>query len=683
MLEAPTTWFRAVLAEMAGPLDRARVIYPGDPRERPKPLPKAVVAERGPYRQTADVDLAELASLTSNRTLLAEYTEVREALAAYGEAVEAWQQEAFWATQPPPRPEPPQGLQVPVGLPGEVEDYLRGALAYHRGSLADARALWKRLLDRPAAQRRHRSVWAAFMLGKAYLKDDPEAAIQWFERTRELVAEDLLPDPLGLAAASLGWQARAELNLDRPAIALPLYYLQMRAGDPTAVSSMRHVAAKALNDPKALKAIAGSDDARPIMTAYVVARWDRKDYDGPLDPTPARKWMEAIRAANPRNVNDAERLAWVAYRAGDFAAAEEWLKRASGDKAMTQWIQARLFLRAGKLAEAKAALAKAGQFAPPAVAVEDDMFQAYENGVQPVTRPHAEGEAGAVRLAQGDYTGAIHDLLGGGYWSDGAYIAERVLTTDELIAYMEKSWPVKLASHRPEEYGDNWTFLYAGMVSPSQERIAYDLRYLAGRRLVREGLYQEAEKLLPTSLGKPLRTLARSMAEGRDPRRPAEERSLSLFRAACVTRYQGLELQGTELEPDWFIYEGQYEIEPFADLRAQGKFARLGATRDEAARAKKNRTTPFKRFHYRYRGMELAKEAASLLPDGLRKAEILATAGNWVEGRDPEAAKPILEAILSCCGETEIGRRAKRVNAIPNVADVCEAETKVGLQVQQ
>jgi hypothetical protein len=624
------------------------------------------------------VDLAELAELTSNRTLLADYTEVREALARYGEAVDAWQQEAAWATQPPPRPEPPRDLRIPLGLPGEIEDYLRGALAYHHGSLAQARAHWERLLDRPAPQRRRRSTWAAFMLGKANLRESPEAAIQWFERTRELAGDELLPDPLGLAAASFGWQARAELDLDRPEKALALYYLQMRAGDPTAIPSMRRVASKALDDPKALKKIAISDEARPVMTAYVISRWNRPEQDGPLDPAPARKWLAAIQAVNPRNVWDADRLAWVSYRAGDFAAAEEWLKRADGSKPMTHWIQARLFLRAGKLAEAESALRIAGRNAPNAVAPEDDMFQAYENQVQPPVRPHAEGETGATQLAQGKYIDAIYDLLDGGYWSDGAYIVERVLTTEELTAYMEKSWPVKLASHRPEEYGDRWTILFAGMVSPSQERLAYDLRYLVGRRLVRESRYEEAEKYLPTNLGKPLRTLARSIAEGKDPQRPAEERARSLFRAACVTRYQGLELSGTELEPDWFLYEGQYENKPFADARAKGQFTRLGPTPDEVARAKKTRVRPFKRFHYRYRGMDLAKQAADLLPDGAEKARILATAGNWVEGRDPKAAQPFLDALLSCCSETEIGERAKRVNAIPNVPDACEAETRVG-----
>ncbi|HEV2844550.1 MAG TPA: hypothetical protein VG477_06870, partial [Thermoanaerobaculia bacterium] len=329
MMEAPTTWFRTALAELVHPLDSRRVA-------------KAVVAERGPYRQTADADQTDIAAVTSNRGLLAEYSEVREVLASYGEAVAAWQQEAAWATQPPPRPEPPPDLRIPAGLPAEFEDYLRGAISYHQGNLIQARASWERLLERPAPQRRYRSTWAAFMLGKANLKDEPEAAIRWFERAREMVAKEFFPDPLGLAAASFGWQARAELNLNRPDKALPLYFQQMKTEDPSAVPSMRRVASKALDDPKALEKIASSDEARQIMTAYVISRWDRPEYDGPLDPAPARKWLEALKATNPRNVNDAERLAWVAYRAGDFAAAEEWLKRATGDKAMTHWIQARL-----------------------------------------------------------------------------------------------------------------------------------------------------------------------------------------------------------------------------------------------------------------------------------------------------------------------------------------------------
>jgi tetratricopeptide (TPR) repeat protein len=679
ILEAPTTWLKDALEQRLPTAVGSALI-----RTRPqiRPTFKAVVPEQGPHRQTAEVDQRDLETATSNRTLTAKYAEVRELLAQYGDAVAAWRQEAAWSDPPPPRPQPPADLTVPVGLPGEFEDYLRGAIAYHQGRFQDAQGYWTRLLERPAAQRRLRSTWAAYMLGRLSLWNDPETgvpidpegAVQWFERTRELTDKGF-PDPLGLAAASLGWQARAELALKRPERALVLYLQQVRAGDPRAVQSIRTTSFKLLNEPESLKRIAASDEARPIMNAYVVSRWDRVDYDGPLDPAPARKWLEAIRAVQPRNVTDADRLAWVCYRAGDFACAEEWLKRASGP--MTHWIQAKLLMRAGKLKEAELPLVLAGAPLPKDPGPEHDAFNAYENQVHPALAPHVQGDRGAALLAQGNYKDALYPLLTGGYWSDAAYIAERVLTTDELLTYVDQSWPVALASHRPEEYGDGWTMLYAGIVTPDKERIAYGLRYLVGRRLAREGRYQEAEKFLPAPLGGSLKLLAGSLAEGRDESRAPEERSRALFRSACVTRYQGLALLGTELDPDWFLYEGQYENDSFAKTRARGKFTRLGPTEDEKKRARESEVKPAKRFHYRYRGMELAKEAAALLPDGtVEKARILATAGNWVEGRDPEAARPFLDAILSCCGGTEIGQRARRVNAIPNIGDACEASAR-------
>ncbi len=678
ILEAPPTWLKDLL-EQRLPTAVGGVLI--GTRLQKQPFKAVVPPEQGPHRQTAEVDQRDLETATSNRTLTAKYAEIRERLAQYGDAVAAWRQEAAWADPPPPRPEPPADLTVPVGLPGEFDDYLRGAIAYHQGRYQAAQSSWKRLLDRPEAERRLRSTWAAYMLGRLSLQNDPktglptnpEGAAQWFERTRELT-EKGFPDPLGLAAASLGWEARAELALKQPDKALVLYLEQVGAGDPRAVQSIRTTSFKLLDEPQSLKQIAASDEARPILNAYVISRWDRVDYDGPLDPAPARKWLEAIKAVQPKNGADADRLAWICYRAGDFACAEEWLKRASGP--MADWIQAKLLMRAGKLDEAERLLGRIDRL-PTKPGPEHDAWEAYENQVHPALTPHVYGDRGAVLLAQGNYKDALYPLLAGGYWSDAAYIAERVMTTDELITHVSRNWPVKLASHRPEEYGDDWTLPYAGIVMPDKERIAYDLRYLAGRRLVREGRYEEAEKFLPVPLGGSLKLLARSVAEGRDEKRPAAERSRSLFRAACVTRYQGLALLGTELDPDWFLYEAQYENDSFAKTRARGEFKRLGPTEDERKRARESAVKPAKRFHYRYRGMELAQEAAALLPDNtVEKARILATAGNWIEGRDPEAAKPFLDAILSCCGQTDIATRAKKVNAIPNVPDACEVETR-------
>ena len=416
------------------------------------------------------------------------------------------------------------------------------------------------------------------------------------------------------------------------------------------------------------------------MTAYVLSRWDRVDYEGPLDPTPARQWLEAIQAADVQNVDKADWLAWIAYRAGDFKAAEEWLRRSRGP--MSDWIQAKLLLRAGKLAEAERLLAVSGSTLPPAPGADGDPCMAYENKVQPALRPRLRGEQGAAQLAKGDYTGAASSLLYGGYWSDAAYVAERVLSTEELRTWVDRAWPPALASHRPDDYGDGWTFIYGGIVSPSKDRTAYSLRYLLGRRLAREGRYGEAESYLPKPLGLPLKTLARSI--GRRARRPAPGRRA-----------------GTGALPRRLRQPAPGHGDP-----GHGAGARLvhlrGAVRERVLRRGPGRrnvpdprshsgregeggpergSKPWKRFHYRYKAAEIAREAAGLLPDGSEeKARILATAGNWLEGRDPEAARPFLETLLSCCGETVLGRQARRANAIPNVGDACEAGTKPQLQ---
>jgi hypothetical protein len=658
ILEAPVTWLR----------DAVQPLLSAD-----KPPFPVVVDEKGPVHQTAEADRRDLetalAALPASRrqAVIEPYVKVREAIVAWREQVAAWREEARWNDQAPPRPAPPK-LAVPPGLPGEFEDYLQGAIAYHQEKPDAARAAWEKLLARPEGERRLRSTWTAFMLGKLAAEKDPATAVRWFERTRELAAKDFA-DPLGLAQASFGWQARAEIARRQPEAALKLYLLQEKAGEPTAVDSIRRVCGKAAGDPAALQRLARSAEARPVFTAWVLSVWTREDYDGPLDPEPARKWLAALRAAGVTKADGADRLAWAAYRAGDFNAAEDWLKRAPADAPMARWIRAKLLLRAGKVAEAEALLAQAAAALPASAVPGHDTWSAYDNGVQPALRPRAEGELGAARLTRGEYPAALDSLVRGGYWTDAAYVAERVLTIDELRAYVDKTWPAALAAHYDpkaespaDDKGEAWGPTDAGLVPVPDARAAYDA---------------DAQSYLPKPWQAPADALRQALAAGRDEKRPAPDRARSLFRAACLTRHQGLELLGTELEPDWHIWEGSYEVDPFAAARADAKtHQQLGPSKDETARVARSRVEPAKRFHYRYLGADLARSAAELLPDGSpEKAGMMATAGTWLKNRDPKAAQPFYDALLSCCADTDLARKAKRLKSIPTT-DVCEGDTK-------
>jgi hypothetical protein len=570
ILEAPTVWLRDALA----PLPAAKPPFP------------VVADEKGPLHQTAVADRQDLETALAalpparRQAVIDPYMKVREAVVKWREEVASWRETAQWADPKPPRPQPPP-LAVPPGLPGELDDYMRGAIAYHQEKMDAARAAWEKLLARPESERKLRSTWAAFMLGKAALDKDPAAAVRWFERTRELAGKGF-PDPLGLAQASLGWQARAEVSRHQPDQALKLYLQQEKAGDPTALTSIRRTCGRILAEPADLQKVARSAEARPIFTAWTLSVWTRVDYDGPLDAEGARKWLAALRSAGVTKTDGADRLAWAAYRAGDFAAADAWLKQAPADAPMGKWIRAKLLLRAGKVAEAEPLLAQAAAALPAAPGPDHELWSAYESDVHPALRPRANGELGAARLARGEYTAALDVLLRGGYWTDAAYIAERVLTVDELRVYVDKNWTADLAArYKPAEPGNGWELTDAGLAPPPDERAANDVRYLLGRRLAQAGRYAESRAYLPALQQAPMDSLSQALATGKEEARPAAERARSLFRAACLTRHQGMELLGTELEPDWHLWEGSYEPDPFAISRADAKtHSHLGPSKD-------------------------------------------------------------------------------------------------------
>lgn len=662
VLDAPVVWFR-------------KEVQPFLPAGPPK-LKAAPVDD--PYLHTAEVAVADLrAALETAGTpaarreeMLGEYKALRDGVVSYGAALAQWREEVSWADPAPPRPTF-QPVSVPAGLPGEFADYEKGAVAFHMGRLDEARAAWEKLLARPAGERRYRTTWAAFMLGRSQVESDPAAAVEWLAKTREL-ADQGFADPLGLAAASLGWEARAERNRGRHDVALKLYGEQAKTGDPRALESLRRAARSTLENPEAARMVARSPEARPVVTSYVLSDWSRIDYDGPLDPARAQAWLAAVQAEKLTKVEHADRLAWAAYRAGDFAAASEWLKRADASAPMARWIRAKLLMRDGQLAEAEALLAQAAPALEGKPLGNADRWLTYESEVQPAGRPRALGELGVVRLARKEYVPALDALIRGGYWTDAAYVAERVLTIEELKAYVDKEWPRSLRWTADNESADEgWDLIYAGLVLPVAEDVSWRVRDLLGRRLVRAGRHAEALPYFLPENQPTVEELAAALEAGKDAARPAGERAESLFEAACVTRHYGLEIQGTELEPDWALESGTYDVGSFVESRSNPEpHARLGPTEDEVKRAEKSRVEPFQRFHYRFRAADLAWEAASLLPDGSpEKARMLAIAGTWIKNRDAKAADRFYRALVRCCGQTELGREAARVKWFPEVGD--------------
>ena len=642
----------------------------------PKSAPafRAVIAEPTDGEETRRADIKDLkAALADSKLpsderekLLGKAAALRVALVKHGEQVLAW-----WAGGADPRRRPNlANIAIPDGLPGEFADYLRGAVAYHDRKMDDARKAWQGLLDRPEKERKYRSTWAAYMIGRSLVEKDPQASVKWFQKVREL-AKAGFADTLGLAAASYGWQGRAELDQGHYRNAIELYLAQHATGDPTAAMSLRNTAAHAFADgEKVLRHLAPDPVVRPVLTAFVVAR------GGPfgssfLPDKAGEVWLSAVESAGATAVQGADRLAWAAYQISDLRLTERWLKRARADSPVTQWIWAKLMLRQGKLDKAAELLAGVVKELPAdekfllKVVADDESRGPGQSSPVHV----AAGELAVLKLARNQYVDALDLLMKHGYWTDAAYVAERVLAPEELIAYVDNHWTAKMAERWSADRGPDTSKAEDGLAWQ-----AHDIRHLLARRLVRLGRCKEARQYFPPNLQEKLDAYVQGIRDGADAKLPAGKRAAGLWESAKLARFWGMALLATELEPDGAIDQGQYgerlEGGQMKAARVRSEEDKVvPATDDERKRATANVVEPDKRFHYRYVAADHAWAAARLMPDNADEtARVLWEAGCWLKGRDPQAADRFYKALVRRCGKTRLGQEADKLRWFPTSA---------------
>jgi hypothetical protein len=537
------------------------------------------------------------------------------------------------------------------------------------------------------------------MLGKLALKQGEPSAVTWFQKTRSLAKEGFA-DSLGMAADSYGWEGRSEWKLGHPEKAAPLFLRQLSLGDPSAIVSLKALVpdrapvegllnygpdqdelaklteaeVKELDEKKkTLLAQAARDPLlRRLVTVHILCTAaDTGVFPIDKDATGARAkhWLEAISAQKLPGVPDAEYLGWVAYNAGDYAGAERWLAlAASPDAPAAAWLRAKLERRAGKLVEAARSmeLVWKGIERPsdyygwtPA----DPEFAEYDRASLEAwsLRQSAGGDLAASQLARADFLQAFDTFRRSELPGDAAYLAEHVLTADELKAWVDKL-PPKTEPAKAEPEGEN-------------ARGEIDWRYLLGRRLVREDRYEEAAGYLPEPYRKVLAIYAQALKEGADAKQPAAERAKAWFKAAWIARHDGMELMGTQEAPDGFATEGSFESIDLAEDREGGihktlEFGEDGRpnpkiivvqpkpTKEELKRLAQNKIRPNVRFHYRIVAGSLALKAAALLPDNSEElADVLNTAGDWVTDRDDKMADRIFDMLRKRAGRTVIGKQ--------------------------
>lgn len=505
-----------------------------------------------------------------------------------------------------------------ASLPTELRFYLAGAVAFNTSDHRLAVEYFQKVLALSADQRALRSTWAAYSLGRALYAMSFEAGAspdllaqsrQAFEQARQL-SIDGFSDPLDLGVASLGEQARVARASGDWNSAIELYATQNLHGSAVGYTSLKLLMTDLAAMPEdQLAVLLKGKRVQQLVTASLLSRlgWSFGD-----QPPNELKLIKLLQNSTRGSLDNADRLAAVNYQQGDYASAKAFLEHA-GDGGLAWWLRAKLAMREGDKTAAAAAYAKAAQAFPQNESWGERRTADWDfETLQPKCR--VEGESAILALQRGDYLQAFDQLYrsNGIYWFDAATVAERVLTVDELKHYVDAQVPAPPPLTQQER--DNYVPL----------PVAAKLRNLLGRRLLREERYDEAPAYFDRA------ELQHKAAWYGQLRHDAEskwwptKRAFAYYYAATVARFDGLELLGYEMSPDYATFGGNYSLETpelkVGPLMAEGEVRRQQATAAQ----------PDERFHYRFVATALASKAADHLPHSSHAfASVLCKASSW------------------------------------------------------
>ncbi|MFT5471268.1 MAG: hypothetical protein ACI8UO_006401 [Verrucomicrobiales bacterium] len=580
----------------------------------------------------------------------------------------------------------------PKGLPAEFHDYLEGAIAHHERRFDDARAAFQKLLARPIEDRRYRSTWAAYMLGRLRLAEgDPEfESIAWFRRI--LVEREAgCADSLGLGWDVLQMEAdwRVDQNLEF-GIAARFYLALARVGH---VDSLRRL--RGIMTVDRFEEAASDPILRRIVTAFALRERESPEY-WEVEPSPFQnKWLTTLEKAEIQT-NEAPSIALIAYSGGQFDLARRWMKRApDADDELALWLRAKFALQDGKVQTAHRLMKQARPNFPKSLVHVREFnignqldFSASEKAEYRASQFWSD--LATIRLGTNDFVGALDAFLHSGQWRDAAWIAEQLLAREELLTYVRDHWPEPIPS---------------GIEGENLRDIRERIRYLTARRLAREHYFKDARQFFPPDLIPAFDRYVENYRRFANSTLTKTERAESGWEVAQLHRKLGMPLFGTEVAPDWTCFMGNYDRTPpeFARLKQvpgdridptpsrsrnplnddKNREARLPwryretgmpphqipPTPDEAWRQRRYAKLPnVYRFHYRHVAADLAWEAAALMPNKSEEtAQILCIAGRWIAGRDPKPADRFYKEMIWRNWSTPLARKADDKRWFPAV----------------
>ena len=432
-------------------------------------------------------------------------------------------------------------------------------------------------------------------------------------------------------------------------------------------------------------------DLRMLMTIYLGASNDYtlglgRYYNYPRDPSPigARGWLQALAKAGVAPDFAPHRIAMLHLQVGDFQGCEGVLRTLNPSDPLTALIASHCHLqKGGDQATAMRLLTEALQTNPPGRRERHATSGHYSDGLDlDLADPQqilnrAGNELAMLHLSLGDYAEAMRLFYAHGDFTDGAFVAECILTTDELKRLVDlHGYPNDVPSERYNCYYD---------------KEHYTPRELLARRLFREDRWDEALAYFPPALVPVARRYAelRRLAARADT--PARQRAEAHWRAALIIEQHGRALlfcafgldktqpprpsrdqrfidhDRLEAGAGWYLY-----FSYFLPTRRLGKSRTndvpmvYGPTADETSRlqawyARHIEHPTFSERIPRYEALRLGLLAVKDLPDNdPAGALILQTVGNLLKTDDPKAAEPAYRLLVKRFGQTPLGAIATK-----------------------
>lgn len=614
----------------------------------PLPTNSAIIALSRPFavpegegRRMWDLSCDELAqelaiaSLPESRKqeLQAVYHSFVTNVTAFAERMEEYRYRKQWAVyglyDTPERPQMAP-FPLPEDLPAEFRLFALAVQQHYAGEEERARETLEELLALPPNRRIYRTCWAKAFLAQTYGENDPGRTIRELKALR---AELLLQGnrDVRLATYVLRCEAGAYGSVTNHPQSLNCYFalnlLGRREGD-----AMARVANLIMQCDDATLDVALRNEAiARYVTWHAATMYSNlrlKTLDE-VDKKAILRWTDLLLKGAP-GAELCQGAALAAYRCGSLELAERAGRMAPPTDPLTAWV-----------------LAKAKLARQDVMGGQSDLATIYYGlpNLPPAIRKEVGHELALLYTSGQRYRDAMKILLENGFWSEAAYVAEQVLTTDELKAFLKERELSGAGKGNPELEGR--------------------LRYLLARRLVRDGLrLHEALPYFPLLRQSLASRLESSMALGADSGRSAKERGLARCDAARTFHYAAAPLCAAENEPDWFCSGGE-NCRPMSLRRRQmSRLAPIGA--DEAERVAANAPALAAQDFCLENAVSQTWLAVELLPDNSEElAEILREAGGWTENCAAETARRLYEALVNRCPATDLGRRAAELHWFP------------------